>query len=158
MPVPQALSLDSYQFRSALPEDAAPCIVLRGQTRQNAFSPEALAALGITQETWEQGIRSASYPGVVCLHEGALVGMCYFDSHSTEILVVAVLPEQEGLGIGKQLLQQALEHLKKLGHSRSFLGCNADPASRSHGFYRRLGWKPTGEVDSLGDEVLELLF
>ncbi|MER2177626.1 MAG: GNAT family N-acetyltransferase, partial [Stenotrophomonas maltophilia] len=27
---------------------------------------------------------------------------------------------------------------------------------RSHGFYRHLGWRPTGEIDSLGDEVLEL--
>lgn len=143
-------------FRAAQPEDAIACIVLRGQTRQNSFSEEALAALGITLQTWEQGIREATSPGFVCLQSEALVGMCFFDSKSGEILVVAIHPEHEGCGIGKVLLEMALEALKALGHTRSLLGCNADPASRSHGFYRHLGWKPTGETDTLGDEVLEL--
>lgn len=145
-----------YTFRSALPEDTPSCIVLRGQTRQNSFSAEALAALGITAQTWEQGIREATSPGFVCLQAEAMVGMCFFGSKSGEILVVAIHPEHEGCGIGKVLLDMALEALKAMGHTRSYLGCNSNPASRSHGFYRHLGWKPTGETDSLGDEVLEL--
>lgn len=145
------------EYRPALPDDAASCIALRGQTRQNAFSEEALAALGITKETWAEGVRDGSFPGHVCHSDGSLVGMSFCDRDSGEVLVVAVLPDFEGLGIGKRLLELSLADLKSHGHARSFLGCNRDPASRSHGFYRRLGWRPTGHVDALGDEVLERL-
>lgn len=143
-------------FRSAVPEDAAPCIDLRGKTRQNAFSVEALAAIGITLDSWTEGIRTGQSPGWVCLEGDVLVGMCFWDRSSGEVLVVAVLPDFESSGIGRRLLAECLEEIRNAGHSRSFLGCNPDPSSRSHGFYRRLGWTPTGEKDALGDEVLEL--
>ena len=45
--------------------------------------------------------------------------------------------------------------LAALGHQRLFLGCSADPQSRSYGFYRHLGWRSTGEFDAHGDEILE---
>jgi len=32
----------------------------------------------------------------------------------------------------------------------------ADPAVRAHGFYRKLGWHPTGERTTNGDEILQL--
>ncbi len=142
------------EFRSAVPEDAGACIDLRGRTRQNAFSEEALAELGITRTTWAQGIRDGSCPGHVCQSEGCVVGMAFADRDSGEVVVVAVLPEFESLGIGKRLLERTQQDLKDHGHKRAFLGCNSDPSSRSHGFYRRLGWCPTGEFDALGDEVL----
>lgn len=144
------------EFRSAVPEDAGACIDLRGRTRQNAFSEDALAGLGITRATWAEGIRDGSCPGHVCQSGDGLVGMAFADRDSGEVVVVAVLPEFESLGIGKQLLERTLQDLKAHGHTRSFLGCNSDPSSRSHGFYRRLGWCPTGEFDALGDEVLAL--
>ncbi len=75
-------------YRPAVPADAAACIDLRGRTRENAFSAEQLAALGITVKSWAAGIAQGGF--------------------------------------------------------------------RSHGFYRHLGWRPTGEIDDLGDEVLEL--
>lgn len=80
--------------------------------------------------------------------------MAFADRDSGEVQVVAVLPDFEGRGIGQRLLELVLRDLAAHGHTSSFLGCNADPASRSHGFYRRLGWRPTGEIDALGDEVL----
>lgn len=144
------------EFRSAVPEDAGACIDLRGRTRQNAFSEDALAGLGITRATWAEGIRDGSCPGHVCQSGDGLVGMAFADRDSGEVQVVAVLPDFEGRGIGQRLLELTLRDLVSHGHTRSFLGCNADPASRSHGFYRRLGWRPTGETDALGDEVLAL--
>ena len=74
-----------------------------------------------------------------------------------EIVVLVVMPAFEGQGIGRHLLTHVVQHLRGLGHSRLFLGCSADPSVRSYGFYRRLGWRSTGEVDRHGDEVLELL-
>jgi hypothetical protein len=39
-------------FRAAVPDDAAVCVILRGQTRENAVSIERLRSLGITAESW----------------------------------------------------------------------------------------------------------
>ena len=38
--------------RLATPDDIPACLVLRGQTRENAISAERLAAMGITAESW----------------------------------------------------------------------------------------------------------
>jgi N-acetylglutamate synthase-like GNAT family acetyltransferase len=82
--------------------------------------------------------------------------MCLADKNSGEIIVVAIMPDYEGHGVGKQLLQLTLNDLKELGYKRSFLGCNSNPESRSYGFYRHLGWISTGERDNSGDEILEI--
>ncbi|WP_338681392.1 GNAT family N-acetyltransferase [Janthinobacterium sp. TB1-E2] len=67
-------------------------------------------------------------------------------------------PAFEGLGIGKTLLELVMAELRAQGHQRLFLGCSSDPASRSFGFYRYLGWTATGETDKYGDDVLEFRF
>lgn len=142
--------------RPAVPEDAPACIGLRGRTRQNAVSAERLAALGITATSWAEGIRSGATPGHVCLQGDALVAYCFGDRDSGEVLVLAVLPAFEGQGLGRDLLARVAQQLAGLGWARLFLGCSTDPASRPHGFYRHLGWQPTGRLDDHGDEILEL--
>jgi GNAT superfamily N-acetyltransferase len=72
-----------------------------------------------------------------------------------EIQVLAVLPDFENCGVGRELLGRTSKELAKLGHARLFLGCSPDPASRSYGFYRHLGWRSTGTFDKYGDEILE---
>ncbi|SEL82727.1 Ribosomal protein S18 acetylase RimI [Roseateles sp. YR242] len=146
----------NYLFRPALPEDVAACIDLRGRTRENAVPAARLAALGITEASWSAQVRQGELPGYVA-HDGTiLAGYCFGDARSGEIVVLALLPEHEGKGLGRHLLDNTVAHLASLGHQRLFLGCSANPAHRSHGFYRRLGWRPTGERDGYGDEVLEL--
>ncbi|MOA68259.1 hypothetical protein D3C78_1957950 [compost metagenome] len=51
-----------------------------------------------------------------------------------------------------------VEALRTRGFARVFLGCATDPAVRSYGFYRHLGWRSTGTFNDAGDEVLEYLF
>lgn len=146
----------ALEYRQARPEDIADCVRVRGLTRQNAISAERLAELGITVSSWSEQVASGQLPGYVCVQDdGQLVGYCFGDSGTGEIIVLALLPEVEGRGAGKELLRLAMNELRSLGHERLFLGCSSDPASRSHGFYRHLGWRPTGEVDRYGDEVLE---
>ena len=148
----------NLHYRPAHPDDAAACIDLRGRTRENAFSAEDLRALGITRESWSNGIRDDALPGVVALADGELAGYCFGDRDSGEIMVLALLPAYEGRGIGRALLDQVMRMLRALGHERLFLSCAADPGVRSHGFYRRLGWEPTGEIDPAGDKVLAYRF
>jgi GNAT superfamily N-acetyltransferase len=147
----------SFSLRPAVPSDIAACIDLRGRTRENAVSAARLAELGITEASWSGQVRDGELPGFVIESDGVLAGYCFGDAGSGEIVVLALLPEHEGRGLGKMLLDRTVAHLRRMGHQRLFLGCSADPAHRSHGFYRRLGWRPTGERDGLGDEVLELL-
>lgn len=142
-------------FRKAVPADTADCIELRGKTRENAFTVDQLAALGITFASWGAGIADGSLPGYVCTVDGELAGYCFGDRDTGEIVVLALLPAFEGMGLGKRLLDLMVDEFRASGFNRLFLGCSSDPEVRSYGFYRHLGWKPTGAVDAAGDEVLE---
>lgn len=142
--------------RLAIADDIGACLVLRGQTRENAISVERLAALGITAESWADDLRSGALTGHVATEQGAIIGYCFGDNASGEVVVLALLPAYERRGIGRRLLGLVVRHLGDAGHRRLFLGCAADPATRSHGFYRHLGWASTGSFDQAGDEILEL--
>ena len=146
----------NLKYRPALPEDAAECVVVRGKTRQNAASEEWLRSIGITSESWSENIRSGALPGHVCIVDEKIVGYCFGMRDSGEIQVVAMLPDFENRGIGRELLERTSKDLARLGHARLFLGCSPDPNSRSHGFYRHLGWRSTGTFDKYGDEILEI--
>jgi len=143
-------------YRAATAEDVPACVELRGRTRENAIPVERLAAMGITVQSWGDDVRSGLVPGFVCTHGEHIVGYCFGDVGSGEVVVLALLPEHEDQGVGRRLLALTVELLARAGHDRLFLGCSADPRSRSHGFYRHLGWRSTGTVDANGDEVLEL--
>ena len=123
--------MNDRTYRKAVPEDASRCIEIRGRTRENAFSAAELRALGITADTWRDGIANGAFPGYVCCVD-------------------------EGEGIGKALLRRVVDDFRARGFTNLFLGCSDDPAVRSHGFYRHLGWTPTGERDAAGDEILAL--
>ena len=146
----------NFKYRPALPEDAAECVVVRGRTRQNAASEEWLRSIGITSKSWGENIRSGALPGDVCVVDGEIVGFCFGVRETGEIQVLAVLPDFENCGVGRELLNRTSKELAKLGHARLFLGCSPDPASRSYGFYRHLGWRSTGTFDKYGDEILEI--
>lgn len=147
---------DYLEYRPALPEDAAECLVVRGKTRQNAASEEWLRSIGITKESWGENIRSGALPGHVCVVDRHIVGFCFGQRETGEIQVIALLPAFEKRGIGRELLKRTIEELAKCGHNRLFLSCNPDPASRSNGFYRHLGWRSAGSFDEYGDEILEI--
>jgi len=148
----------ALHYRSAVFSDAPEIITLRGQTRENAITVSGLASIGITAESWGKRIEAGDLSGHVCAEYGRIVGYCFGDKHTGEILVLALLPEYESRGIGRALLSRVAEDLWCLGFKRLFLGCSRDPSSRSYGFYRHLGWRPTGAFDAHGDEILELLW
>ena len=145
------------QYRQALSDDASECVVLRGQTRENAVSEERLRSMGITAKSWGVDIRTGALPGHVCTVEGKLVGYCFGAIATGEVIVLALLPDYENRSVGRELLNRMVKELAEHGHDRLVLGCSADPMSRSYGFYRHLGWNSTGSFDQHGDEILELI-
>lgn len=148
----------SIFYRQAAAEDAAACIALRTQTRENAVTEAELAEAGITAQTWGAGIEEGLYPGFVAVDGDRLAGYCFGHRDTGEIVVLALLPQYEGQGVGKTVLRMTCDALRQRGFARLFLGCATDPAVRSYGFYRHLGWRSTGTFDAAGDEVLEYLF
>lgn len=147
----------NIEFEHAPPDFAADYIRLRGLTRENKVSEERLRALGITAESWADDIRSSELQGTMAVSDQKIIGYCFGNTRTGEVVVLAVLPAFEGRGIGQRLLASVVELLLQRGHTRLFLGCSRDPAHRSHGFYRHLGWRSTGGFDDFGDEILELL-
>ena len=144
-------------YRHALPSDIASCIELRGKTRENAVSVTRLEQLGVTHSSWSADVANGDLPGYVCLEHEQLVGYCFADKRTGEIVVLALLPKWEGQGLGRTLLGMMVKDLAEFGFRRLFLGCSTDPRVRSYGFYRHLGWISTGTFDANDDEVLELL-
>lgn len=142
-------------FRLAVPGDIPACLELRGKTRENAISANRLARMGITVESWGNDLRTEALTGYVCTDEESIAGYCFGENATGEIVVLALLPEFENRGAGRNLLALVMTHLRSLGHGRLFLGCSTDPATRSFGFYRHLGWTSTGGFDRAGDEILE---
>ena len=145
------------EFKSAPSHFAAEYIRLRGLTRENAVSEERLRSLGITAETWANDILSTELQGFMAQSDQEIVGYCFGQTKTGEVVVLAIHPAFERQGIGQELLALVVDQLRQRGHSKLFLGCSSDPAVRSYGFYRHLGWCSTGTVDERGDEILELL-
>ena len=145
-------------YRAATAGDIAECIVIRGRTRENAVPAARLAALGITEASWAAEVDARTLLGHVYETDGRMRGYCFGSAETGEIVVLAILPEAEDQGIGKELLRITMSSLRVAGHARLFLGCSSDPRHRSYGFYRHLGWVSTGARDAHGDEMLQYEF
>jgi len=150
-----SIELAQLAYRVAAPADAAACLILRGRTRQNAVSAERLASIGITALSLSDDIRSGALSGYVCTDADRIVGFCFGERATGEVVVLALLPEYEDRGIGRNLLSKVVADFRSQGFNRLCLGCSPDPSTRSYGFYRHLGWTSTRRFNAAGDEVLE---
>lgn len=143
-------------FRALRESDIEEIFDVRGATPENAISRERLAAMGITPASVAQHLAAGATRGWVCSCGSRIVGFCIAESATGEVLVLAVLPDFERRGIGKTLLSLAVNWLRSFRPTRVWLGASSDPTTRAHGFYRSLGWRPVGEKDTHGDEILVL--
>jgi ribosomal protein S18 acetylase RimI-like enzyme len=143
-------------FRKGLLSDIDRTFAVRGQTRENPLSKDDLARYGITPESIAVGVASKVIEGWVCLDDADVVGFCNGDNTTGEVLVLAVLPAYEGKGIGKRLLANVVQQLRASGFKTPWLAASPDARIRAYGFYRSLGWQPSGRCLKNGDQILEL--
>jgi ribosomal protein S18 acetylase RimI-like enzyme len=141
-------------FRKIEPKDVAELFNVRIATRENTMTMAALADMGITPESTTQAL-SCNISGWLCEVAGKIVGFSMGDKNTGEMLVVAVLPEFEKRGIGKQLMELIQGWLFSNRHEELWLLENSDPNIRAYGFYRRLGWVPASFHES-GHQILKL--
>jgi GNAT superfamily N-acetyltransferase len=143
------------EFRDIKPQDFERCIEIRGMTRDNPVPAEILKEFGVTKEAWGPLIRDKSIVGVVAEYKDEVIGFCSGDVNTGEVLVLALLPEYEGHGLGKNVLVLVTDKLSSFGMDKLWLAASANPEIRAHGFYRHVGWVHAGVIDKNGDEVLE---
>ena len=147
-------TIDRCRIRATESRDIPDMYRVRSSTRQNAISKRQLVEWGFTPRSIADGLESGDLAGVVCECDGSVVGFCTGDAGTGEVIVLAVLPEHEGKGVGLSMLELVVQELSKREHERIWLACSPDPNSRSHGFYRRNGWIETGEKLENGDDIL----
>ena len=149
--------MKTLTIREAVESDIESLFDIRARTRENAIPRTYLESIGITRESWAAGLASGDEPTWVCFDGEIPVGFCAADARNGELVVLAVLPNYEGRGVGSSLLDRAVEWLRSRGWQRLWLAANPDPKGRAYGFYRSRGWRPTGERQArAGDEILVL--
>lgn len=144
------------RLREMTPADLGAVFALRTSTRENRVTMEELAdEYGITVASLAVAM-ATGVRGWLVEDEGVVIAFAMGDRSNGEVQVVAVRPGHEGRGHGKAVLAAVVDWLLAEGHAEVWLYAARDPAVRATGFYRRLGWTPTGEVKG-SDEVLRLM-
>lgn len=158
MPVP-------VEIRPATPADVSGIVALAGRTWRATYAgliPDAdierfLATayaeehVARTRDHLGDGYLVATDPG------GGLVGYAFGGRNRDgdgELFAIYVLPERQGLGIGRGLWDAVRDHLRRIGcpDMRVWVLATNHPARR---FYERQGARPVAERDfPVGDGVV----
>jgi ribosomal protein S18 acetylase RimI-like enzyme len=126
-------------FREITAADVPALFYVRPRTRENAVTIEYLERLGITPRSVTESLGQAT-KGWLCEDAGQVVAFSMADRATGEFLVIAVLPEYEGRGIGGRLITLVEEWLAASGCTRAWLTTDIDTELRAYGFYRKRGW------------------
>ena len=103
-------------------------------------------------------IESGQVSGWCALSGDRVVGFSLATPETREVDALFVLPRHSGYGIGHDLLDAAVRHLRSLASGPVRL--RTDPDEPAYAFYVRRGWRDTGECPKEngldGDRILEL--
>lgn len=138
-------------FREMTAADIPDVFAVRLSTTENAISKERLDELGITARSIAESIQQDA-KGFVCEIGESIAGFTMGDRSNGEVTVLAVHPDYEHQGIGRNLLKLVTDWLHSAGHEELWLLTGADTSFRAYGFYRSQGWQPTGEFTENDDE------
>ena len=59
-----------------------------------------MIAIGVIEEAWAIELQNDNYIGVVAEDSGEIIGYCFGDMQTGEILVLALITKYEGVGLG----------------------------------------------------------
>lgn len=126
--------------REARPEHTAAIYRIRLAVHENVMPESIVLRDGWTPERVADCFRPGRR-GWVVEQDGDAVAFSIADAESHSIWALFVLPGFEGRGLGRALLDAAVNWLWSEGVERVWL--ETDPNSRAAGFYSRLGWQAT---------------
>ena len=127
------------KIREITAADVPALFHVRPRTRENAMTLEELQRFGINPQSVTESLTNST-KGWLCEDAGQVIAFSMADRATGEFLVIAVLPEYEGKGIGGRLMALTKEWLVASGCMRSWLTTDLDTSLRAYGFYRRQGW------------------
>jgi ribosomal protein S18 acetylase RimI-like enzyme len=166
---------ENVVVREAEPSDAAAIAHVRGRTWRAAyahiFAREQLDTISEERDApgWERHL-SAPPPKAatfVAARDDLVVGFSGVglarpgDEPSLgELFTIYVLPDEWGQGVGRALMERALERMRAEGFEKAILWVLEDNP-RTRGFYELAGWQADGEVKEeewLGSVVREVRY
>jgi GNAT superfamily N-acetyltransferase/phosphoglycolate phosphatase-like HAD superfamily hydrolase len=161
---PELRGIDSYVGHRPVAHVVRPIAVadvdqvfqVRTAVTDNHMSEDELREIGITRESVAAQLQSGEFIGWVATSDERIVGFSLATGATREINALFVLPEKSGYGIGMELLNAAVGHLRNL--SADPVRLRTDPSTPAYAFYLRRGWRDTG-IDHEGegsDRYLEL--
>lgn len=113
----------------------------------NALS---IAQAHFSENAWMRAIYADDTPiGFLLLH----IGSDYedgIDCPGVFLWRLMIAGPYQGLGYGRRAMERLFDHLRALGVPRLYTSCGLGEGS-PEGFYKRLGFRPTGEM--YGDEI-----
>lgn len=143
--------LSACRIRPLQVADLPAVFQVRVATWHNDNGAAELTALGITTESTTRLLQT-SHRGWVCEVEEQIAGFVMGNRNTGEMWVIAVLPEFEGSGMGRQLLQHVEDWLFE-SWTEIWLTTDTDENFRAVGFYRHLGWQDWKLAD--GDRYMK---
>lgn len=141
------------QIRIANDTDIDAIFAIRTSVTDNHLSLQALAELGITQESLPAMLQGQGR-GWVALDGQTPVAFAMANAQEATVFALFVLPAYEKQGLGRRLMHEAEQWLLAQGCAEVWLETDANPDVRAYGFYGHLGWQ-TAERTAEGDVVLK---
>jgi GNAT superfamily N-acetyltransferase len=129
-------------IREATRVDIPALVEVRGSVKQNVLTSH------IPPERIVAGLETRG-KGWVAEHQGRVIGFSMADREEKMIWAMFLLPEWEGQGLGRLLLDQAVGWL--CGEGSKYIWLTTESGSRAEGFYAHLGWDRVEKTD--GGEV-----
>lgn len=120
-------------FRQANSDDIPAMSRIRLSVTENVLSDPGR----VTQEMYEDFLEKSGR-GWVAESAGEIVAFCYADKVNASIWALFVKPGNEGQGLAKTLLKQAVAWLFEAGHDCVHLSTGAN--TRADRFYAAQGW------------------
>lgn len=126
----------NIRTRLALSTDIEGIFEVRTSVKESHLSREEMEQMGITESVVTDMIEK-SHCAWVAVDDGKVIGFSMILPDEGCLFAVFVLPEYEGRGVGRSLVDLAEQELFK-HHKAVWL--ETDKNSRAAKFYMRLGW------------------
>jgi len=150
--------LVSHSLRSMSTDDMEAIFHVRTSVVHNHMDDDELRDIGITREWLAEQIEAGKVSGWCAMSGDDVVGFSLATPETREVNALFVLPGNSGYGIGHDLLDAAVKHLRSLASGPVRL--RTDPDEPAYAFYMRRGWRDIGESPKEngldGDRFLEL--
>lgn len=148
----------SHSVRPMIADDMDAVFYVRISVVDNHMDDDELRKIGITREGVAEQLKSGELEGWCAVADGNVVGFSIATAETREVNALFVLPDNASCGIGRDLLNAAVQYLRD--RAPGAVRLRTDPNSPAFAFYLRRGWRDTGEEYEEGvrdsDRFLEL--